>query len=86
MFSDVKIKIKFLIYHRLFKVISSTKIDYDKFRIKFLKKKNFSCSYNSCFLSNSLSYVSLKLLDMYGEILLKNSIKGLDSSVGRAKD
>ena len=86
LFSDVKIKIKFLIYHRLFKVISSTKIDYDKFRIKFLKKKIFSCSYNSCFLSNSLSYVSLKLLDMYGEILLKNSIKGLDSSVGRAKD
>ena len=29
---------------------------------------------------------SLKLLDIRGEILLKNLLKSLDSSVGRAKD
>ena len=93
LFSDIKIKIKFLMYQRSFKAISSTKIDYDKFRIKFLKKKMLfyyvfygTKDINDYFLSNSLPYASLKLLDIYGEILLKNSIKGLDSSVGRAKD
>ena len=80
-------------YQRSFKAISSTKIDYDKFKIKFLKKKMLfyyvfygTKDINDYFLSNSLPYASLKLLDIYGEILLKNSIKGLDSSVGRAKD
>ena len=85
LFSDVKIKIKFLICNRSSKLIVSNKIDYDKFKIKFLKKKKLFYNYNvflnkvKCiqnnswvfFPSNRTGYVSLKLLDMYGEIHIK---------------
>ena len=37
-------------------------------------------------LSNITTPTFLKLLDIHGEILLKEFLKCLDSSVGRAKD
>lgn len=79
MFSDVKIKIEFLVDTKRFKITPHTKTDYDKFQLKFIRKKDF-------FLSNSTAHTSLKLLDIHGEVLLKDLFKSLDSSVGRAKD
>jgi ribosomal protein S10 len=79
LFSDVKIKIEFLVDTKRFKITPHNKIDYDKFQLKFIKKNKF-------FWSNSTAHTSLKLLDIHGEVLLKGLFKSLDSSVGRAKD
>ncbi len=66
LFTDVKLKTDFLICNKQCRVTPFNIIDYDKFKLKFLKKK-------SLFLSTSATPVSLKLLDISGEILLKNS-------------
>jgi len=64
LFTDVKLRIEFLVDKTSFKVTPSNKIDYDKFKLK-LKQKGFFFS------SNATAHTSLKLLDISGEILLK---------------
>lgn len=102
LFFDIKIEVQFLLNNKLFKPILFNKIDYDKFILKFYQIKNYSflmrkkkrTFLNSLNIrknkkfqySNVTGPTSLKLLDIYGEILLQNSYKCLDSSVGRAKD
>ena len=41
LFSDIKIKTEFLVDTKRFKIIPHNKIDYDKFQLKFIKKKSF---------------------------------------------
>lgn len=41
LFSDVKIKIEFLVDTKRFKITPHNKTDYDKFQLKFIKKNNF---------------------------------------------
>lgn len=60
LFADVQIKIEFLDSNSSFQCIN-----YDKFKLKFLRKKIF-------FSTNRTDQTSLKLLDISGEILLKN--------------
>ena len=98
LFTDVKIKINFLIHNKSFYTILLNQIDYDKFKLKFLKKRArwyfHSLFFKNkhfintplFFFSNILTHTSLKILDIRGEFILKNFIKSLDSSVGRAKD
>jgi len=40
LFSDIKMEIEFLEHNKPFNRVLSNKIDYDKFKLKFLKKKN----------------------------------------------
>ena len=100
MFSDVKIKIEFRVQNNLLKSARLTKLDCDKFQFKFLKRRKLNlCSNrfsgkmagktqkkNKKIISNGTTHTFLKLLDMYGEILMKDFSRSLDSSVGRAKD
>lgn len=59
-----------------------------KFKLRLLKKrlKNYDVTNPKKVFSNITTPTFLKLLDMHGEILLKDFLKCLDSSVGRAKD
>ena len=100
LFSDIKMEIEFWVYNKPFKRIPLNKTDYDKFKLKFLNKKRLYSHENrfskktGCvanrknrkILSNTIVHTSLKLLDIHGEVLIKDLFKSLDSSVGRAKD
>ena len=94
MFLDIEIEIEFWAQKKLLQSILLTKLDCDRFRSKFLKKKivNFSTKRfpnqkkDLFFFSKTTTSTFLKLLDIHGETLIKNFIKSLDSSVGRAKD
>ena len=100
LFSDIKMEIEFWVYNKPFKRIPLNKTDYDKFKLKFLNKKRLYSRENrfskkiGCvdhkknrkILSNTIVHTSLKLLDIHGEVLIKDLFKSLDSSVGRAKD
>lgn len=79
LFFDVKIETKFVLSNKLFKYNLFDKTNSDRFLLKFTQNKNFH-------FSNVMGQTSLRLLDFYGEVLLKNLFKSLDSSVGRAKD
>ena len=86
LFSDIKMEIEFLEHNKPLNRVLSNKIDYDKFKLKFLKKKNanfcnsksrknrdgVSSLKNEKVLSNTAAYTSLKLLDIHGEFLMKN--------------
>ena len=99
-FSDVKVEIGFRVQNDLFKNICLTKLDCDRFKLKFLKKRKHDFCSNRFsskierenqrkdrkILSNATAHTFLKLLDIHGEILMKDLSKSLDSSVGRAKD
>lgn len=71
-FSDIKLKIKFCLNNKRFNFVSLSKIEYDKFRLKFLKKKfvHLVCFKQKNW-STKMAHTSLKLLDTYGEIALK---------------
>ena len=100
MFLDIEIEIEFWAQKKLSQSILLTKLDCDRFRSKFFKKKvvNFTTKRfpnqiehcrkqkNNFFVSKISTSTFLKLLDIHGEALIKNFIKSLDSSVGRAKD
>jgi hypothetical protein len=62
------------------------KINYDKFKSQKVFKSGEKLSRNLNLDSVPKSSTFLTLLDIRGEILLKNFSTGLDSSVGRAKD
>jgi len=62
------------------------KINYDKFKSLKVFKSGEKLSRNLNLDSVPKSSTFLTLLDIRGEILLKNFFTGLDSSVGRAKD
>lgn len=62
------------------------KINYDKFKSLTVFKSGEKLSENLNLDSVPKSSTFLTLLDIRGEILLKNFFTGLDSSVGRAKD
>ena len=64
LFSDIKIETKFWLDDKLFKHTLLNKTDFDKFKLKFLRNKKG--------LSNITVHTSLKLLDIHGEILIKN--------------
>lgn len=88
MFSDIKIEIKFCIQNNLSKCILLTKLDYDKFKLKFAKKNFLSkVKYENqikgtAFLSNPATQTFLKLLDIRGEVLVKNFSNSVDNRVG----
>ena len=87
MFSDIKMVTEFLVDKPPVKSNSLSKLDYDKFKLKFFKK--IGCAVktsNRQILSNNTVHTSLKLLDIHGEVLIKDLFRSLDSSVGRAKD
>ena len=152
MFTDIKVKLEFWIKNDELKEIRLTKLDYDKFKLPFSKKRNKKinsklATFISTRKNGELNYIKknkeksslilyttlkrkknsnpfvglkqsnlfgkstviktftthsrkkrkrtktsvtsltfLKLLDIYGEILMKNLSRSLDSSVGRAKD
>ena len=93
LFSDIRIEMMFLVNNKSFKDISLNKIDYDKFKLKFLKQKKLIQKPEwvdnikpKKILSNKTVQTSLKLLDIHGEVLIKDLFKSLDSSAGRAKD
>lgn len=71
LFSDIKLKIEFLVCSKSSKSIPFNKIDFDKFKLKFLNKFFFNSGVKSFLFSNTASNVSLKLLDVRGEIFLK---------------
>ncbi len=85
LFSDVKIKTKFCLYHKQFKPALFCKTDYDRFVLKFFQKNELTflklnkltrakrLALKQSFFSNKTGAVFLKLLDTHGEILLKNS-------------
>jgi len=81
LFPDIKMEIEFLEYKKPFNTTLSNKIDYDKFKLMFLKKNNNKLSKNrnrvnntknNKVLSNTVVHTSLKLLDIHGEFLMKN--------------
>ena len=88
LFSDVKIETKFWLNHETFKDIVPNTTNLHKFKLRLLKKrlKNYDVTNPKKVFSNITTPTFLKLLDMHGEILLKDFLKCLDSSVGRAKD
>lgn len=78
LFSDVKIKTKFLLNTKFFKPALLDKTDYDKFMLKFFQKSELNLlkfdkleALKQSSFSNKTGYVFLKLLDVHGEILLK---------------
>jgi len=72
-FSDIKLKTKFCLNNKWFKFNLLSKIEYDKFRLKFLKKKLlYLVCFKQKYWSTKLTHTSLKLLDIYGEIGLKS--------------
>ena len=84
-FPDLRVKIGFKLNGKPTKVKLLSTIDFNKFKLKFSKKKlKYLKSKKS--VSNPLACKALMLLDASGEILIKNFVKRLDSSVGRAKD
>lgn len=64
-FADIELKIRFLVYNESLKLTLFDKVNYDKFKTKYL---------NKLFYTYTTTYSSLKLLDLNGEILLKNFI------------
>ena len=90
MFSDVKLKFEYWVRNDLSKNTRITKLDCDKFKLKYFKRRTFKTEQtvfeNKKILSNATGHTFLKLLDIHGEILIKDFFKSLDSSVGRAKD
>jgi hypothetical protein len=52
----------------------------------FKKKEHVNHRKKRKVLSNTTVQTSLKLLDIHGEVLIRNLFRSLDSSVGRAKD
>nr|YP_010131760.1 ribosomal protein S10 [Thalassiosira profunda]QPZ94128.1 ribosomal protein S10 [Thalassiosira profunda] len=88
LFSDIKIETKFGVNNKAFKHVLSNKLNSSKFKLRFFKKrlKRSKVTNPSKVFSNATTSTFLKLLDIYGEILIKDLPKRLDSSVGRAKD
>ena len=85
LFSDIKIETSFRLYDKALNSILLSKTSYDKFKLLgFLKPKATYSSHSK--LTSTTTCTSLSLLDIRGEILLKNLFLSLDSSVGRAKD
>lgn len=84
-FPDLKVKIGFKVNCKPTRGMSRSNLDFNKFKLKFSKKKlKYLKSEKS--VSNPVVCAPLALLDVSGEILIKNLVKRLDSSVGRAKD
>ena len=87
LFFDIKIETHFLSNNKLYNYSLLTKTDYDKFIYKFFKKKSCylpkACKWNflnyqqknQLSLTNLTGQTFLKLLDIHGEILLKNRFK-----------
>ncbi len=86
LFYDVKIKTEFWLQNKSFNSMLLPKINYDKFKSLTVFKSGEKLSENLNLDSVPKSSTFLTLLDIRGEILLKNFFTGLDSSVGRAKD
>ena len=87
LFLDVKIKTSFWLQDKAFNGFLLSKTNYDKFKLlRFFapKVEYLNLSYSN--LSSTTTSTSLNLLDVRGDILLKNLFTCLDSSVGRAKD
>jgi len=77
LFSDIKIKTEFCFYNKLSNSSLVSRTSYDKFLLKFGKKAivKHSPNLNKKTWSNTTMQTSLKLWDVYGEILLKNFSK-----------
>ena len=85
LFSDIKIETSFRFYDKALNSILLSKASYDKFKLLGFFKPKATYSSNLK-LTSATTCTSLSLLDIRGEILLKNLFLSLDSSVGRAKD
>ena len=86
LFADLKIKTKFVFNKKPAQSFILFNITSEKFQTIFYKKRLKYFNENTKNLSQLFSHTALFLLDIQGEIMLKNYFQSLDSSAGRAKD